>query len=291
MIYLFWKNKKNMNINDISSITKSHIKKENINIDLFGIDDQYNVLESFVNNVFNNKADYTDLYKKLDFYNNILLTGLPGTGKTRSIYKLLSNQKNNVRLYQLKLGTLLHADMGKTSQIIEDLFNSIRDQASPQKKLIILLDEIDSIGLSRFNSSVLDGIRRALISLMIELDKNIMRKNIVFIGISNIPELLDPGLVRRFTLKIKYPDVISKGELKKFLNYLVKETWDIEKINKIIHDRGFTPSDLKNLFQNILVEHNFSEEEINWNQSLLLKLNDSESTKELMQLSKEKYNI
>ncbi len=279
-----------MNLNDITPITKSQIKNDNINIDLFGIDDQYNTLENFVNNAFDSKREYTTLYQKLDFYNNILLTGLPGTGKTRSVYKLLSNQKNNVRLYQLKLGTLLHADMGKTSQIIEDLFNSIRDQASPQKKMIILLDEIDSIGLSRFNSSVLDGIRRALISLMIELDKNIMRKYIVFIGISNIPEFLDPALVRRFTLRIEYPDVISKRELKKFLNYLVEEDWEFEKIHKIVQEKGYTPSDIKNLFQRILVENKFNED-INWNQSLIIKLRDSVSTKELMQFSKDKYSI
>ncbi len=174
----------------------------------------------------------------------ILLFGPPGTGKTMMI-RALANEIN-YRLYYVNTSELLSKWYGESEKNVAELFENAKKNAP----CIIMFDEIDTIGKKR--SAYSDDVTPRVLSVLLqEIDGAVSsKKPVMVIGTTNIPNELDPALLRpgRFD-KIIYmplPDEKTRGDIFKvhLRRYPAKDI-DLEKLAK--KTERFSGADIKNV--------------------------------------------
>jgi SpoVK/Ycf46/Vps4 family AAA+-type ATPase len=238
----------------IDSIRISSSELESYNTDLFGIEEQLTELLTSSENMLTRSGE--EIFRKLEIKNNLLLCGKPGVGKTRSVYWLSKKLKEfkkdfNLDLYSVKLGTILSENLGESSRNLEKLFENLREQAKDGTIIILFIDEIDSIGLSRWKITENDGIRRVLSTLFVELDKNVNLPTFIFVAATNRADLLDSALIRRFSRIIRFPEEMNKTAFEAFIRYIFDFEFsenDLVKLYEIVESLKLTPSDIKECF-------------------------------------------
>ena len=126
----------------------------------------------------------------IPYTNSTLLSGIPGTGKTE--FAKYTAYKLELPYVYLNFSYLIDSYMGKTSQNIQRVFDFCKVM-----KCVLMLDEIDCIGLARKGGGGADGeIARITISLMQALDD--LADGQIVIAATNRADLLDKALLRRF---------------------------------------------------------------------------------------------
>jgi cell division protease FtsH len=144
----------------------------------------------------------------------VLLSGPPGTGKTR-LAKALAGECN-VHFIPATGGDFTAMFIGLGAMRVKSLFRKARKNAP----CIIFIDEIDGIG-RRTNtetggSAEAEG-NRIINQVLTELDGFNSSSGVIVIGATNFPDAVDPALVRegRFDRKIHLalPDVSDRQEL------------------------------------------------------------------------------
>lgn len=130
----------------------------------------------------------------LRYLNSTLLYGESGTGKTT--FGRYIAYKFNLPFVYLNLSQTVGSLLGETSANISSVFADIREFPC-----VLVLDEIDSIAEKRCGGDGASGKEhnRMVITLMQELDR--ISPNNVILGATNRLDILDPALVRRFSLK------------------------------------------------------------------------------------------
>lgn len=178
----------------------------------------------------------------------ILLYGPPGTGKTLLAKAVAKESEAN--FIQVKGPELLSMWVGKSEEGIRKMFEKAR-QVSP---CIIFFDEIDSLAGKRGNigqggSNVTE---RVLNQLLAEMDGIESLKNIVVIGATNRPDMLDSALLRpgRFDriVYVPVPEKIGRLQILK----IHTKSMPIEDKEKTIIElsektEGYTGADLEGL--------------------------------------------
>ena len=131
----------------------------------------------------------------------ILFFGPPGTGKTMMM-RALANEIH-AGFYYVKASNLISAFPGETEKMISNIF-SIAKKHAP---CILFFDEIDSIASSRSNASVSETTRQALSQLLVEMDGFQKTTNVIIVGATNVPNILDKAITRpgRFDKVIYMP--------------------------------------------------------------------------------------
>lgn len=126
--------------------------------------------------------------------NRILLAGPPGNGKT-TLAGAIANELN-LPIYVVNLSELVGSFLGETSGRLGKIMEYAR-----LNQCIVLLDEFDAIGQQRETGS---GSQREytliVTTLLTSLDR--LPDTAIIIGATNMPELIDPALERRFNLKL-----------------------------------------------------------------------------------------
>jgi len=135
---------------------------------------------------------YGEIYKRLGIEppKGILLYGPPGTGKTL-LAKAVANEAG-MNFITVRGPELLNKFVGESERALREIFRKAR-QVAP---CIIFFDEIDAIAPKRgghFDSGVLD---RLVNQLLTELDGITTRGDVVVIGATNRPDIIDPALLR-----------------------------------------------------------------------------------------------
>jgi SpoVK/Ycf46/Vps4 family AAA+-type ATPase len=135
---------------------------------------------------------YPDTFDRLgiDPPRGVLLYGPPGCGKTYLVKAIAGQGKANV--LSVKGAELLSKWVGDSERAVRELFRRARD-AAPS---LIFLDEIDALAPVRGQATDGGTTDRVVASLLTELDGVESLRNVVVIGATNRPDLVDPALLR-----------------------------------------------------------------------------------------------
>ena len=146
---------------------------------------------------------YPDLFEQAHTKppKGILLTGVPGTGKTL-LAKAVASQ-SQVNFISVKGPALLSKWVGESEKGIREVFKKAK-QASP---CIVFFDEIDAIVPTRGASADSHVTERVLSQFLTELDGIEELKGVVVLAASNRPDIIDPALLRagRFDIQLELP--------------------------------------------------------------------------------------
>lgn len=148
----------------------------------------------------------------IPYLNSTLIYGEPGTGKTE--FAKYVAYKLSVPFAYVNFSYLISSYMGSTSQNLRKVFDYCKGQ-----KCVLLLDEIDCIGLARGNGKGADGeLARTTISLMQCLDE--LTDGQIIISATNRADRLDKALLRRFQRKyefVRFDDTDRLNMIEKFI--------------------------------------------------------------------------
>ncbi|MCG8915352.1 AAA family ATPase [Actinokineospora sp. PR83] len=120
----------------------------------------------------------------------VLLYGPPGGGKTFLVRALAGTGQLNV--LSVKGAELMDKWVGESERAVRDLFR----RAAEAAPAVIFLDEIDALAPRRGQSSDSGVSDRIVAALLTELDGVEPLRDVVVIGATNRPELVDPALLR-----------------------------------------------------------------------------------------------
>jgi transitional endoplasmic reticulum ATPase len=120
----------------------------------------------------------------------ILLYGPPGTGKTL-IAKAVASE-SGANFIPVRGPQLLSKWVGESERAVREIFKKAR-QVAPS---IIFFDELDALAPERGRSSDSHVLDNVLNQILTEMDGLIELKDVVIMGATNRPEMVDPALLR-----------------------------------------------------------------------------------------------
>jgi transitional endoplasmic reticulum ATPase len=120
----------------------------------------------------------------------VLIYGAPGTGKTLLAKAVANESKAN--FISVKGPEILSKWVNETPQLVKKLFEKAR-QVSPT---VIFIDEIDSVAMRRDLETTQHRGMSAVEALLTEMDGLQDLNDIVIIGATNRPDILDTALLR-----------------------------------------------------------------------------------------------
>ncbi|MEV0028608.1 AAA family ATPase [Nocardia sp. NPDC050793] len=120
----------------------------------------------------------------------VLLYGPPGCGKTFLVRALAGSGQLSVHV--VKGAELLDKWVGASERAVRELFQRARDSAPS----LIFLDEVDALAPRRGQSTDSGVGDRVVAALLTELDGVEPLRDVVVLGATNRPELIDPALLR-----------------------------------------------------------------------------------------------
>jgi transitional endoplasmic reticulum ATPase len=135
---------------------------------------------------------YPDTFARLGVSppRGVLLYGPPGCGKTYLVKAIAGTGKANV--LSVKGAELLSKWVGESERAVRELFRRAREAAPT----LVFLDEVDALAPVRGQASDGGTTDRVVASLLTELDGVEALRNVVVIGATNRPDLIDPALLR-----------------------------------------------------------------------------------------------
>lgn len=154
----------------------------------------------------------------------IMLTGLPGTGKT-SLARGLAHRVatsfpgGGFKLMEVEPHSLASAAHGKTQRAVTDLFAQSIAEAAAASPTIVLLDEVETLAADRAKLSLEANpvdVHRATDAVLVQLDALAEEHpNLLFVATSNFPQAVDEAFLSRCDLivEVPLPDRVACGRI------------------------------------------------------------------------------
>jgi len=180
--------------------------------DVAGIDEAENELVEIVDFLKNPKR-YTRLGARIP--RGVLLYGPPGTGKTLLARAVAGEAE--AAFFSISASEFVEAIVGVGASRVRDLFKQAKE-AAPS---IVFIDELDAVGRQRSGGGGFSGghdeREQTLNQILTEMDGFEPGTNVIVLGATNRPEILDPALLRpgRFDRRIavQTPDRNGRAEI------------------------------------------------------------------------------
>jgi len=156
---------------------------------------------------------YPDTFARLGVRppRGVLLYGPPGCGKTYLVKAIAGTGKANV--LSVKGAELLSKWVGDSERAVRELFRRAREAAPT----LVFLDEVDALAPIRGQATDGGTTDRVVAALLTELDGVEDLRNVVVIGATNRPDLIDAALLRPGRLErlvyVPPPDAEARGEI------------------------------------------------------------------------------
>ena len=177
----------------------------------------------------------------------LLFVGPPGTGKTS--VALAMSRTMHMPVLEVRVSMITSQYLGETSKNIDRIFELAKKLAPS----ILFIDEFDFIAKSRVADDH-GAMKRAVNSLLKNIDKiNLIKNNVLLIGATNHPQLLDEAAWRRFDEVVEFS--LPNEEMRK--NILMKVTssipckLDYQQLASLTD--GFSGSDLRMLVKEAIL--------------------------------------
>ncbi|WP_236796460.1 AAA family ATPase [Amycolatopsis sp. GM8] len=141
----------------------------------------------------------------------VLLYGPPGGGKTFLVRALAGTGALSV--FAVKGAELLDKWVGESERAVRELFR----RAAEAAPALVFLDEIDALAPRRGQSSDSGVSDRVVAALLTELDGVEPMRDVVVLGATNRPDLVDPALLRPGRLErlvyVPPPDAEARADI------------------------------------------------------------------------------
>src|SRR5436190_20771130 len=176
----------------------------------------------------------------------VLLYGPPGTGKTLLARAVAAESR--VHFIHINGPEVMRKFYGESEARLREVFES----AARHAPTILFIDEIDAVAPKRADVSG-EVEKRVVAQLLSLMDGFVSRGQVNVLGVTNIPEMLDPALRRpgRFDreIEIGVPNTQARLQILRIHTRAMPLAADVELKEIADHSHGFVGADLEALCQ------------------------------------------
>ncbi len=178
----------------------------------------------------------------------VLLYGPPGTGKTLLARAVAAESR--VHFIHLNGPEIMRKFYGESEAKLREVF----EEAARHAPAILFIDEIDAVAPKR--TEVVGEVEKRVVAQLLSLmDGFVARGQVVVIGATNIPEVLDPALRRpgRFDreIEIGVPNTQARLQILRIHTRAMPLAPDVNLQEIAEHSHGFVGADLEALGQEV----------------------------------------
>jgi transitional endoplasmic reticulum ATPase len=178
----------------------------------------------------------------------VLLYGPPGTGKTLLARAVAAESR--VHFIHLNGPEIMRKFYGESEAKLREVF----EEAARHAPAILFIDEIDAVAPKR--AEVTGEVEKRVVAQLLSLmDGFVARGQVIVIGATNIPEVLDPALRRpgRFDreIEIGVPNNQARLQILRIHTRAMPLAADVDLREIAEHSHGFVGADLEALGQEV----------------------------------------
>jgi transitional endoplasmic reticulum ATPase len=193
---------------------------------------------------------YSHIFERLGILapKGVLLYGPPGTGKTLLARAVAAESR--VHFIHLNGPEIMRKFYGESEAKLREVF----EEAARHAPAILFIDEIDAVAPKR--TEVVGEVEKRVVAQLLSLmDGFVARGQVIVIGATNIPEVLDPALRRpgRFDreIEIGVPNTQARLQILRIHTRAMPLAASVNLQEIAEHSHGFVGADLEALCQEV----------------------------------------